>query len=157
MEKFVVGCFTAEKSKISHFYDIFSNDLGHWIKSKAKSRKCEHLEDQVMSIDNRSDVYWHYHHKRSNFHKVILTVENEHEVNKNASHNNARHLKKAYRHIKKSVKDTVKQSDKTVQIKLLKIFFLEQGTFPNVQSPSEFPKHGKQISNFGYLDNQSNR
>ena len=48
-------CFIVRKSNLGHFDDIFSDDLGYWVKSKAKSIKCEHLADQIMSIIDRND------------------------------------------------------------------------------------------------------
>ena len=171
-------CFTVQKSKLSHFDDIFSDDLGHWVKSKAKSIKCEHLGDQIMSIVDRNDEkvekcynikrHIFYHRKSNDFHKVILTVENvdyiflqyysdanEHEVDINPPHCNAKRLKKPHRHTKESVKDVVKKSGKVAR-KVVQDIFLEHGGFQNVQSPSDFPKNRKQVSNLRYFGDPSN-
>ena len=140
-------CFIVQRSKLSHFDDIFSDDLGHWVKSKAKSIKCEHLGDQVMSIVERNDEkvencynikrHIFYHRKSNDFHKVILTAENvdyiflqcyfdenEHEVEINVPHGNAKRLKKPHRRTKESEKDAVKKSDKAAR-KVVQEIFLE--------------------------------
>ena len=74
-------CFIVQRSKLSHFDDIFSDDLGHWAKSKAKSIKCEHLGDQVMSIVDRNDEkvencynikrHIFYHRKSNDFQRLF--------------------------------------------------------------------------------------
>ena len=143
-------CFIVHKSKLSHFSDIFSDELGHRVKSKAKSIKCEYLEDQVISIVNRNDEkvekcynikrHIFYHHKSNDFHKVILTVENvdyiflqyyfdenEHKVDINAPNGNAKRLKTPLRSTKESVKDVVKKSDKAAQKVVQDIFFAHGG------------------------------
>ena len=112
--------FIVQKSKLSHLDDIFSDDLGYWVKSKVKSIKYEYLGDRVTSIVDRNDEKFEncynikrhiiYHHKSNNFHKVILTVENvdyiflqyyfdqnELEVDINAPRGNAKRLKKPHR------------------------------------------------------------
>ena len=172
-------CFIVQKSKLSHFDDIFSGDLGHWVKLKAKSIKCEHLGDQLMSIVDRNDeeIENCYNIKRhilcrrksNDFHKVILTVENvdciflqyyfdenEHEIDINAPHGNGKRLKKPHRHTKVSVKDAVKKSDKAAR-KVVQDIFLEHGGFQNVKSPTDFTKNRKQVFNLRYFDDPSNR
>ena len=171
-------CFIVQKCKLSHFDDIFSDDLGHWVKSKAKLIKCEHLGDQVMPIVHRNDEkvekcynikrHIFYHRKSNDFRKVILTVENVdyiflqyyfdenvHEVDINAPHGNAKRLKKPHRRTKESVKDAVKKSGEVAR-KVVQDIFLQHGGFQNVQSPSNFPKNRKQVSNLRYFGDPSN-
>ena len=116
--------FIVRKSSLEDKRDIFSDDMGHWEKSKTKTMLFgKNRDNKIVRVFHEDDCFFentwkvrhyiHYHRKSRDFLRVTIFVEGtdfifvqyyfdgeEHEIDTSNPHGNSNVTKKPYRRTK---------------------------------------------------------
>ena len=167
--------FIVRKSSLEDGREIFSDDMGHWEKSKTKTMLFgKNRDNKIVTVFPKHNCFYentwkvlryiHYHRKSCDFHRVTIFVDGtdfifvqyyfdgeEHEIDTSNPHGNSNATKKLYRRTKQSVKISACNLNIGGPKATVEKMFHKEGGFDNVRSNIDFPKNRKEVSNLRYF------